>query len=82
MTVRVIAIESCSASHLLPVSRKRNLKGIELLHEGPQLQLRVGLQFTLKWNEINHTSKGSFALRTWTAAALRPFMLGVMNKSC
>ena len=58
MTVRVIAIESCSASHLLPVSRKRNLKGIELLHEGPQLQLRVGLQFTLKWNEINHTRKG------------------------
>jgi len=59
MTVRVIAIESCSASHLLPVSRKRNLKGIELLHEGPQLQLRVGLQFTLKWNEINHTRQGS-----------------------
>lgn len=56
MTVRVIASELCSASHLLPVSRKRNLKGIELLHKGPQLQLRVGLQFTRKWNEINHTS--------------------------
>lgn len=65
MTVRVIAIESCSASHLLPVSRKRNLKGIELLHEGPQLQLRVGLQFTLKWNEINHTNKAPLKSILW-----------------
>ena len=46
MTVRVIALESCSATHLLPVSRKRSQSGTELLHEGPQLQLGVGLNFT------------------------------------
>ena len=79
MTVRVIAIESCSASHLLPVSRKRNLKGIELLHEGPQLQLRVGLQFILKWNEINHTSKGSIAT-LWLDALTRAAALGVTSQ--
>ncbi len=46
MTVRVIALESCSASHLLPVSHIRSRSGSELLHEGPQLQLGVGLNFT------------------------------------
>ena len=46
MTVRVIALESCSATHLLSVSRKRSQRIIELLHEGPQLQLGVGLNFT------------------------------------
>jgi hypothetical protein len=46
MTVRVIALESCSATHLLPVSRMRSQSGTELLHEGPQLQLGVGLNFT------------------------------------
>jgi hypothetical protein len=48
MTVRVVAIESCSATHLLSVSRKRSRRSIELLREDPQGPLRVGLQFTLK----------------------------------
>jgi hypothetical protein len=43
MTVRVIAIESCSATHLLSVSRKRSRQCTELLHESPQWPLRVGL---------------------------------------
>jgi hypothetical protein len=43
MTVRVIAIESRSATHLLSVSRKRSRRTIELLHESPQWPLRVGL---------------------------------------
>ena len=59
MTVRVIASELCSATHLLSVSRMRSRPIIELLHKDPQWPLRVGLQFTLKWNGINHTSKGS-----------------------
>ncbi len=55
MTVRVIASELCSATHLLSVSRMRSRPIIELLHKDPQWPLRVGLQFTLKWNGINHT---------------------------
>ncbi len=46
MTVRVIALESCSATHWLSVSRKRSRSFTELLHEDPQLQLGVGLNFT------------------------------------
>jgi hypothetical protein len=46
MTDRVIALESCSAPHLLPVFRKRSRRIIELLHESPQLQLGMGLNFT------------------------------------
>ena len=42
MTVRVIASESCSATHLLSVSRKRSRRSIELLHEGPQRPLATG----------------------------------------
>jgi len=56
MTVRVIALESCSASHLLPVSCERNRRSNELLHESPQWPLRVGLHFTQEWNGINYTS--------------------------
>ncbi len=62
MTVRVIASELCSATHLLSVSRKRSRRIIELLHKDPQWPLRVGLQFTLKWNGINHTSAGVAAI--------------------
>ncbi len=58
MTVRVIASELCSATHLLSVSRMRSRPIIELLHKDPQWPLRVGLQFTLKWNGINHTRPG------------------------
>jgi len=46
MTVRVIALESCSATHLLSVSRTRSRRIIELLHESPQRPLGVGLNFT------------------------------------
>jgi hypothetical protein len=52
MTVRVIAIESCSATHFLSVSRKRGRRSIELLHEGLQWPLRVGLQSTQKQTEL------------------------------
>ena len=62
MTVRVIASELCSATHLLSVSRMRSRPIIELLHKDPQWPLRVGLQFTLKWNGINHTKPATIAL--------------------
>jgi hypothetical protein len=53
MTVRVIALESCSATHLLSVSRKRSQSLTELLHEDPQLQLGVGLNFTHTRQELS-----------------------------
>ncbi len=56
MTVRVMAMESCSATHLLSVSRKRSRRNTELLHEGPQWPLRVGLDFTRKSHGIIHTN--------------------------
>jgi len=46
MTVRVIALESCNATHSLSVSPKRSLGCTELLHENPQWPLGVGLNFT------------------------------------
>ena len=68
MTVRVIALESCSATHLLSVSRKRSRRIIELLHEGPQLQLGVGLNFTHTRQKLSIQG----GQRDANCAALRP----------
>ena len=76
MTVRVIASELCSATHLLSVSRKRSRPIIELLHKDPQWPLRVGLQFTLKWNGINHTRQSKNAKKKALAGlAVARFLL-------
>ncbi len=74
MTVRVIASELCSATHLLSVSRMRSRPIIELLHKDPQWPLRVGLQFTLKWNGINHTSQSNRPLKRRMIEACVPGM--------
>jgi len=52
MTVRVMAKESCSATHLLSVSRERSRQFTELLHEGPQWPLRVGLTLPRNGTEL------------------------------
>lgn len=52
MTVRVMAKESCSATHLLSVSQKRSRRYTELLHEGPQWPLRVGLTLPRNGTEL------------------------------
>ncbi len=82
MTVRVIAIELCSASHLLPVSRKRSQQSIELLHKDPQRPLRVGLQFTRKWNGINHTRQSNGCVTLGLRSCLADFSQALLAAYC
>ncbi len=74
MTVRVIAKESCSATHLLSVSQKRSRRYTELLHEGPQWPLRVGPNLPGKHTELSIQAHIDQLLRSLGPPFSRPQM--------